>query len=202
MMTHCTTEQLIAAREHEASPEVTAHVTECATCRAELERLEQRVAALRALPTRRPPRDRWLVVKQQAQAERQRSRWTRMGWGALAVAAGITLAIGVRSVEITAPPTEDTRPAARVELADLVEQSRQLEAALREYNPEGRIVNGRTAAVIAELEDRIAQVDAGIARVSANERAQPELVNLWRDRVQLMDALVNTHVTRASYVGF
>lgn len=207
MMKHCTMEQLIAARDHEASPAVTEHLAKCSMCRAELESLEQRVAALRALPTRRPPRDRWLVVKEQAQAERQHGRWTRMGWGAVAVAAGITLAIGIRSVEFTPEPT-DSRPAARVtpdpstELAVLVEQSRQLEAALREYGPEGRIVNGRTAAVIAELEDRIALVDAGIARAAAGERTQPELVNLWRDRVQLMDALVNTHVTRANYVGF
>jgi hypothetical protein len=28
------------------------------------------------------------------------------------------------------------------------------------------------------------------------------LIGLWQDRVDLMDALVSAHVTRAAYVGF
>ncbi len=208
MTQHMTMDQLIAARDREASAEVERHLTGCAACRTELERLDQRVAALRALPARRPPRDRWLVVRERVQAERQRARWARTGWGALAMAAGLALAVGIRGLDL-AGPAADSRPAARdasgqqaTELATLVAQSHELETALQEYRPEGRIVSGRTAAIIAELEDRIALVDAGIARAARDERAQPELVNLWRDRVQLMDALVSTHVTRASYVGF
>jgi hypothetical protein len=88
------------------------------------------------------------------------------------------------------------------ELATLMAQSQQLEAALRSYDPEGRVLNARAAGVIADLEDRIALVDAGIAQEDARDGATSDLVGLWRNRVELMGALVNAHVTRVSYVGF
>jgi hypothetical protein len=73
------------------------------------------------------------------------------------------------------------------------------------YNPNGRVINGRTAGVAQVLEDRIAQVDQ---RLQAAEMApeavvqDQERLDLWRQRVGLMDALVDVHVTRASSVGF
>lgn len=215
MTQHCTMEDLLAVRDQDGSAAATAHLAECDTCRHELELLRQRVGALRALPNRRPPRDRWLVVKEQALAARRRGRMARTAWASLAVAAGLTLAIGMRALTVeSGPQVADNRPAARdatdpapgsvsFRVADLVEQSQYLEATLKEYRPEGRVLSGRAASIIAELEDRIAVIDAGIARANAvrnNDRRQ--LVNLWRDRVELMDALVSTHVTRAAYVGF
>ena len=93
-------------------------------------------------------------------------------------------------------------PVASPELEQLMAQSRDLEATLRTYDPEGRVLNGRAAGIIADLEDRIALVDAGINQVTTRGGAREDLIGLWRDRVDLMDALVNAHVTRATYVGF
>ena len=65
--------------------------------------------------------------------------------------------------------------------------------------------NGRTAGVAQVLEDRIAQVDR---RLQAAEMAPEAMIqgeerlDLWRQRVGLLDALVDVHVTRASSVGF
>jgi len=81
-------------------------------------------------------------------------------------------------------------------------QSRQLETTLQTYDPAGRVLNARAAGVIADLEDRIALVDAGISQMTARNGSRDDLISLWRDRVDLMDALVNAHVTRAAYVGF
>ena len=59
---HATTEELLAVRDGEGSGWAKGHVDECAACAAELYRLEQVRAQLRALPSFTPPRDRWAVV--------------------------------------------------------------------------------------------------------------------------------------------
>jgi hypothetical protein len=56
--------------------------------------------------------------------------------------------------------------------------------------------------VIADIEDRIALVDAGLAQARVTNAPARDVSDLWRGRVELMGALVNAHVTRANYVGF
>jgi len=209
---HLTMVELLAARAGDATPAVRHHLNGCAVCTAEADALAQRIAALRALPARRPPRDRWPVVRERVRVARRR-RLIRRGGVGLAAAAAFTLAaVGVHSLRqgsVTATPDSQVAAAPAqapgVEVASLIQQSQSLEHQLRQYDPDGRVVNARTAGVIADLEGRIATVDAGISQASAAPRtpsADQQLVNLWRDRVNLMDALVNVHVTRASYVGF
>jgi hypothetical protein len=113
------------------------------------------------------------------------------------VAAAIAVLLGVRTVGVIGP----TPAVGQTELDALMQQSRALEESLRSYEPEGRILNARAAGIIADLEDRIALVDAGISQVTTRG-AREDLIGLWRDRVDLMSALVNAHVTRATYVGF
>ncbi len=209
---HLTMEELLAARAGDATPAVRRHLETCAACAAESDALAQRIAALRALPARRPPRDRWPVVRERVRAARRR-RLIRRGGVGLAAAAAFTLAaVGVHTLRqgsVTATPDSQLAAAPAqprgAELASLIQQSQTLEHQLRQYDPDGRVVNARTAGIIADLEGRIATVDAGISQASVTPRtpsADQQLVNLWRDRVNLMDALVNVHVTRAAYVGF
>ncbi len=197
-------DELLALREGDGTVSARNHVDGCEECRAELDLIGRRAAALRALPARRPPRDRWPVVKDRAMAERRRVRVRRTGLVALAAAATLTLALVVRGVLIGPDYSNGLAAAAYestdAELARLVEQSQRLEAALRDYGPEGRVLSAQLAGFIAELEDRIALVDAGI--VQARVTRDPEVVELWRDRVSLMGALVNAHVSRTAYVGF
>ncbi len=89
------------------------------------------------------------------------------------------------------------------QLSQAIERSHLLEGAISEYNPAGRVLDGRTARIAGELEDRIARVDR---QLEATEllRQQPDdrdLLKLWRERVGLLDALVDVHVTRASNAG-
>jgi hypothetical protein len=65
------------------------------------------------------------------------------------------------------------------------------------------VLDGRTAGIAQELEDRIATVDRELEMADLLEqRARDEQVlKLWRERVGLLDALVDVHVTRASNVG-
>lgn len=66
------------------------------------------------------------------------------------------------------------------------------------YDPDRRVTDGRTAVVAASLEDRLARVDQQIQVVSLLDqrvRAQ-EALRLWRERVGLLDALVDVHANR------
>src|SRR3989441_2992991 len=73
-MMHCTMDDVLALAAGEGSAWARQHVAGCAACRAELEALYQRVARLKALPARRPARDRWPAVRDAVLAERRRRR--------------------------------------------------------------------------------------------------------------------------------
>lgn len=191
---HCTIEDLVALRDGEGSVWARRHVEECAECQAERERLYQRVAQLKALPALRPPRDRWPVIRDTVRAERAlvRRRWMR---GGLAVAAALGGLMIVR-------PTLQTQ-AYGDDLAQAKQQSAQLETALRDYDSDARVMSGREADLAAQLEDQIASLDGRLAQLgdSIDGRGDAQLVDLWRQRVDLMQQLVQVHVTRAKYVG-
>jgi len=57
-------------------------------------------------------------------------------------------------------------------------------------------MSGREAAAAAALEDRIAAIDGQLA-----EQEVQQQLNLWRQRADLMQQLVQVRVTRANYVG-
>jgi hypothetical protein len=65
------------------------------------------------------------------------------------------------------------------------------------------VVDGQTAGIAQELEDRIARVDRELemAELMEQQARDLELLRLWRERNGLLDALVDVHVTRASNVG-
>jgi len=190
--------ELLAVREGEGSAWARAHLEECPFCQQEMDLLYGRVSALRALPAHRPPRDRWASIKAQAARERRGTVVRRSAFGALAAAAAIAVLVGIRGIGVVGP----TPASGQTELETLMAQSRQLETTLHTYDPDGRVLNARAAGIIADLEDRIALVDAGISQMTARGGSRDDLISLWRDRVDLMDALVNAHVTRAAYVGF
>jgi hypothetical protein len=150
------------------------------------------VAQLKALPALAPARDRWPVVRAQLWAERARRRRRWAGWG-------VALAAAVAGVIVLRP--FGAQRAYADELAQAKRQSASLEAELQRYDPDARVESGRAAALAAELEDRIAAVDAELARRNGAGVSGRDLVDLWQDRVGLMQELVDVHVTRAAYVG-
>jgi hypothetical protein len=89
------------------------------------------------------------------------------------------------------------------ELNHVMERSQVLESALNDYNPEARVLDGRTARIAGELEDRIARLDRELemADLQRQQATDEDLLKLWRERVGLLDALVDVHVTRASNAG-
>lgn len=193
-------EQLVALREPGAEPGTQAartHLDGCDVCRAEYDRLHQRIARLKVLPSLRPTRDRWPQVRARFEAERRARRLWRSGMVGLAAAASVAMILGVRQLH---RPVPDGVPA---ELSDAMARSQALEAAIDRYHPESRVLDGRTARIAQELEDRIAAVDRELQMTDLMDpgRRQTQELELWRERVGLLDALVDVHVTRASNVG-
>ncbi len=222
MRTHCSTQELLDVRNGEGSLGAKTHVNECDRCRDELDRIHQRVAALRALPSLNSPRDRWSVVRQGIVDQRRRIWFVRTGWAA---AAAMALALGANGL-LTWPAAAPKE--SELELQTLVEQSVQLDGALVTVASRARVVNGLAAVAIVDLEDQISLIDNQIGLIdvrvlralSASEAAakqqfdvrllrsilereidEGELRQLLQERVILLDFLINTHNKRTIYVG-
>lgn len=200
-MSHLTMDQLVALRDRGREPGTTdarAHLDGCAACTAELQRMDQRVARLKALPSLAPSRSQWPAVSRQLVARRRRqyARWTAIA--GLAAAAGF-------AVMVTARAGTQHHATEQVALDEAMTRSRQLEQLIQSYNPDARVTDGRTVRMASALENRISDVDQQLeaAQLQGGGRHQDEaMLRLWRQRVGLLDALVDVHVTRASAVGF
>jgi hypothetical protein len=198
-MTHLTLDALLSLREPGLEPgdaSARQHLEGCAVCRSELDRLHQRVARLKALPALRPSRDRWPETAARLRAERRARRERMAGLVGLAAAASLAAValVGPRATPLAAGQTE---------IQAVMSRSQALESALTELHPDDRMLDGRTAGIAQELEDRIARVDRELemADLLQQQLRNQQVLKLWRERVGLLDALVDVHVTRASNVG-
>jgi hypothetical protein len=206
---HATTEQLLSLRDGQPVDSASAtHVARCAQCRRRLDALSRMRARLRGLPELAPPGDLWRVIAVNAVARTRRPRrqWPQF----VGLAAGLVL--GVALLVNLAPRTGDEpvrgtttdlvastpAPASSVNgvtRAELLETSRRLEAALRALPAAPQVTRASTALTIAELQDRIYEVDLVLSdpRLDpARERA------LWQQRVTLMNTLVRVRYSQLS----
>jgi hypothetical protein len=115
------------------------------------------------------------------------------GWGSMAAAAALATVFVVR-------PFGAPAGTHRAELMNIKERSATLESALSRGDLQDRVMSGWEAAMAAELEDRIAVIDGQLVDRGAPAPAPAsEVVNLWRQRVDLMERLYT--VRRAAYQG-
>jgi hypothetical protein len=193
-MMHCTMDDLLALQAGEASVWARRHIESCETCRAELDALYQRVAALKALPALPPGRDGWPAVRDAVRAER---RQRRRAWGLIGLAAAAAIA-GLIVLRPSSPGQ-----AYADDIARMKQRSAEIEAELSLLAPEERVVTGREAALASLLEDQIAVIDGELVRVSLPEIAAPDsrVLDLWQERVDVMHQLYTVRVTRAAYMG-
>jgi anti-sigma factor RsiW len=193
---HLSLEELLAVRDGEGTGPAADHAASCPECAARIEELRAVRKALAALPEETPPQDLWPALRAEYATARQRRRWVLAGWVAACLAAAFTLAIGVRGgIEAW----HEARLARQTK--QLVAESQKLERVLRTSTSGSRVVTGRTAGAIVQLEDRIAVIDAQLNRLSPERAESREVLNLWQERVRLLDALVNVQTTRTAYVG-
>lgn len=168
---------------------------------------------LRVLPDTAPPHEVWLRIERQARAEglfRDTAPTTRAKWlaGAL-VAASVALAVlglppfGEMNQEDVTFPTEPAFTASESvrNLDALMVQSQLLERDLRALPPQTGVIRVGTAATISDLEDRIAAIDYALSEPGATlSSADAEL--FWRERVRLMDSLVQVRYAQARRASF
>ena len=202
MTMHCTMDQLLALQGTESvtepgHAEARAHLAECGTCQQEAARLQQRIARLKALPVLIPGRDRYAELESRLVRERRfrRARWA--GVGGLATAAAI---LGMVVGNMANPSSAEGSQ----QLAQVMKESRVLEGELARLDPDSRAMDLVTAQVAGQLQTRIAALDERLqsAELSSGQRlTDDQLIDLWRERVGLMDALVDVHLTSASQVG-
>lgn len=201
MSGHLSMAQLIALRDDDRSEpgmaEGLRHFGGCSHCQSELERLHQRTARLRALPALAPATNEFPAVQARITvARRIRSR----AGASIGVAIAATLVFTAITRDLVHPKRLDAEQSLQAEIA----RSQQLEQKLHAWNPDQRVIDGRTAVVVIQLENKIADLDAQISATAApNETARvQDQLKLWQERVGLMNALVDVHLTKASNVGF
>jgi hypothetical protein len=205
MSGHPPIESLLEARDGEAPEAVTSHVASCPACAAEVERLRDLASALRGLPELEPRRDGWPDVK--AALEGEGRTWIpRAVAGTLVALAASILLLVVLPREGPGRDARESRGAdlrgstviTDDEIAALVRESQRLEDLLRAASARGQVVDAWSASRVADIQDRVAFIDAQLAGgVPAGRRTL-----LWRTRVGLMSELVQARTTRPQYVEF
>ncbi len=207
---HANTEQLLNLRDGEPmAPAIRSHVEGCDVCRSRLHDLRQVRVLLRGLPVVKPPRDLWGTV---AVASLQRPATRGFHWGSgLAIAASFVLGLALllRMGSDDTDPAEaplETTPAATVasvvksgngvSLPTLQARSRKLEALRAAMPRESEVQRAGTAMTIAELEDRIALVDVRLHAADALGLTEAQRHALWKERVNLMQSLVQVEYAR------
>jgi hypothetical protein len=168
---------------------------------------------LRSLPDTMPPRNVWLRIREQAEAEglltqpkaRTHNRWyAGVGLAAAAVMVAVMMP-GVQTPTdgggITVPNTAVTNNADLSNLAVLQAYSRRLESDLRALPAEPRVARAGTVATISEIEDRIASIDYQLNDPTA-EWAEGDKEIFWRERVRLMKLLLQLRYAQAQRAAF
>lgn len=195
-MTHPSLDELVAWRDGEAAPETGSHVDGCPQCRTALAELDSLREHLRALPPAEPPADGWAAVKAGLEQQRHSRILARCGWAAAAAMVFFTMAVAVRGgIEAW----EEAR--LNRETKALVAESQRLESILRSADTSGRVTSARTALAIADLEERIEVVDARLAAAQRERRSTRDVLDLWQQRVSLLDNLASAQTSRVAYVG-
>jgi hypothetical protein len=185
---HPTLDEMLALREGSASPDVIAHVAVCERCRSELETLDRVREELWGLPQLQPPPASWDTIRTAVRHRRQLQRRGRWAVVAAALIAGVALWFLVVEVDVSRPGaiSEVTES---LDVDELIAASGQLERALQVPSLQSRVLTPHEAAEIVVIEDQIALIDLRLAR-SSDEFPRRQAVELWSDRVELLDELV------------
>ena len=171
-------------------------------------------ARLRQLPETMPPRAVWQRIETQARAEgllkEGLSRRFRLLAGA-GLAATVVLAVvgvqgnrdGAEGETFPTVPTyaEQNNVVSLNTLHALMVQSQELEEDLRALPSQPQLVRAGTAATIAGLEDQIAAIDYRLNEPSIR-MSHEQMEVYWRERVRLMNLLVQLRAAQAQRNGF
>ena len=169
-------------------------------------------SGLRDLPETMPPRNVWLKIREQAEAEglltqpaaRKHNKWyAGVGLAAAAVMAAVMMpGSQIETLPGDVVPQElPTNVSELSNLAYLQSCSRQLESDLRALPAEPRVARAGTVATMSEIEDRIAAIDYQLNDTSVNMTDDDREI-FWRERVRLMKLLLQLRYAQAQRAAF
>jgi hypothetical protein len=148
-------------------------------------------ARLAALPEFDPPPDSWEAIQAARQQRKtgESRRWPiAIAASVLAAVAGLAWQLQWTQRELTA--TDSSAADAAAVTSDSVRaENARLEMLLASL-PEMRVMRGSTAFTVSQLEDRLAFVDDRLSRITLEPNAPEHAERLWRERVELMNSLV------------
>ena len=205
---HASLEQLIGLRDEEpVSVEVQQHVRACTQCAAALNGLLTARERLTALADPLPPADAWQRIA--AASDRSRSRRLWLPAAGLSLAASVTAVALLVNLHVKPQPARDdtavvtpsgSQPA---DVKQLMAQSRYLERAVLKLDgpADNMAVSADTASTVAALEDRIALVDYEINSAAGVPNDDPHMVQLWKQRVDLLQSLAAVRYAQVADAG-
>jgi hypothetical protein len=208
---HARIDHLLSLRDGQAVDlAVRSHVescTECAQAKAGLEATRRRLAAL---PAVNAPEDGWARVRARIDAA-QRPAVPRRGGSTVAIAAscamlcvlaGILLRESGRGAsELAAQPAAGVLPQTLDSIEELRDRSRVLEEVLAALPARPAVERAGTAVPIDTLQAQVQWVDHQLS-VSGAAHAAPDLrERLWRERVEIMNTLVQLRYVEAQRVA-
>lgn len=203
---HASVDQLLSLADEAASDAiVVAHVADCAVCRQRLAAIESTRRGLRELAALDPGRDLWFAVQHRLERHAGRRRLAaRLGpvaavasLGTLAILFGWRFADHGRDLGASAPAA---RVAAgdSVELRLLREQSLSLEQALAGLPARPAVGRATTSLVIDDLEAQVQWIDHRLGLATAAPPPHDgDAAGLWRERVEVMDTLVQLRLVES-----
>ncbi len=204
---HARLDELLSLRDGApVDARVQAHVQECAACAAELDRAEALRAQLEALPPAPAPAvDGWPAVQARLAASKARGR--RLGrvapYAAAASVAALATFAALRMTE--APPSVAQRAEPLITLDDesldaVRSRSRELEALLAALPERPAVERAGTSVPIDSLEAQVQWLDHQLSVAGAEGRAT-DAEALWRDRVEVLNSLVQLRYVEAQQVN-
>lgn len=207
---HARIDHLLSLRDGEpVDAAVRAHVescTECAEASIALETMRRRLIALSPLPA---PAGGWDRLRDRI-GRAQAAAPPRRGNGLVAIAASCAMLAVVAGLLLREPP-DDPRlaaapqaaagPDARPTIAELRDRSRVLEEVLAALPARPAVERAGTAVPIDALQAQVQWVDHQLA-VSGATHAKPEVTErLWRERVEIMNTLVQLRYVEAQRIA-
>jgi hypothetical protein len=163
--------------------------------RADLSEWSRRLSSLAEFE---PPVAGWrAVIAARASRETRHDFGVPVAFAAIILATTTGLALWLQSARsaLTAVPSAVAVADAAV-AADMRAENERLERILAVL-PERHAMRGSTAFTVSELEDRLALVDDRLSRIALEPNAPERAEQLWRERVGVMNSLVQVRYADA-----
>lgn len=195
---HARLDQLLSLRDGEpVERQVAAHVADCAACAAVLAGASTVRDRLRALPVAAAdPGDGWGGVRARL-AARERALRRRATVASLATAASVATLGLLAALRFNDSPPQPAAPApVSAAVVDLRAESQALEAMLAALPERPAVAREATAVPIDALESQVQWLDHQLS-IAADGLPARQAEQLWRDRVEVMNSLVQLRYVEA-----